>query len=93
MSPYCFRITFPLISRRFNEVRLNHADGSPEYRALHHELGSAVAAFGPEGAVSVEHASPGEGFVHGLLLLAGELAHATRPAHVTAPEPEAALAS
>ena len=74
-------------------LRLYHADGSPEYRVLHHELGTAVAAFGPNGAVSVEHALPAEGFLHGLLLLAGELKHDAAGTPLAAPEPEAALAS
>ena len=74
-------------------LRLYHADGSPEYRVLHHELGTAVAAFGPDGALSVEHALPAEGFVHGLLLLADELRHDAAGTPLAAPEPEAALAS
>ncbi len=70
-------------------LRLYHADGSPEYRILHHEIETASAAFAAGGRVSAELPFADEGFLRGLLLLA------TPPGHpvATADERETALAS
>ena len=70
-------------------LRLYHADGSPEYRILRHEIDSASAAFAAGGRVSAELPFADEGFLRGLLLLA------TPPDHTDAAagEREAALAS
>jgi hypothetical protein len=44
-------------------------DGSPEHRALRHEMGSARALARPGGLLAVELQQPADGFLRGLLLL------------------------
>ena len=63
-------------------------DGSPEHRALRHELGSAKAVALPGGLLAVEPSRPAEGFLRGLLLLqhGRELSASRGPASLTAIE-------
>ena len=71
-------------------VRLYRVDGSPEHRALRHELESAVADYGADGELRVRQPAGDEGFVRGLALVVGTFATAPREG---AGERETALAS
>ena len=51
------------------KLSVYRADGSPEYRALRHELGTAIAGYEEGGRLQLRLPSGDEGFLRGLVLL------------------------
>jgi hypothetical protein len=71
------------------KLTLYSVDGSPEHRALRHELVSAVAEYTEHGLLSLRMPSGDEGFLRGLMLVGRNRAPASWPARTS----ETALAS
>ncbi len=62
-------IMTPLAAAGTRRLELCAADGSPEYRAMRHELESARVLARPGGLLSMEVPPPVEGFLWGMLLV------------------------